>query len=310
MIQFARFSVFAACATAALASWAGESRAQFAPEANYRVVWEVKNRFRLFREEKDFALHADALQGQSILEAEYDLAMQSEGRGWARNMVGRLCIDAAGSIVDSCNRDGVRENYLAPEEHRVGVRLDGAGTSICAWHFARGDGSIREMRDICSSEVTTEIPYGRTTTATVEITRDDGSTSTATTTIAVRDLLIAGLGDSIASGEGNPDRPVTLADDGFCFRQFIGTAASEYFRPSRAGYKGDRACDQARGSPESADAWHRLAARWQNAACHRSLYSYQLRAALALAVEHPHIAVTFLPLACTCLLYTSPSPRD
>ncbi len=36
-----------------------------------------------------------------------------------------------------------------------------------------------------------------------------------------------------------------------------------------------------------------------NPACHRSLYSYQLRTALALAVEQPHLAVTFLPLACT-----------
>ncbi len=34
-------------------------------------------------------------------------------------------------------------------------------------------------------------------------------------------------------------------------------------------------------------------------ACHRSLYSYQLRTALALAVENPHVAVTFIPLACT-----------
>ena len=36
-----------------------------------------------------------------------------------------------------------------------------------------------------------------------------------------------------------------------------------------------------------------------SAACHRSLYGYQLRTALALAVENPQIAVTFLPLACT-----------
>ena len=36
-----------------------------------------------------------------------------------------------------------------------------------------------------------------------------------------------------------------------------------------------------------------------SAACHRSLYGYQLRTALALAVENPHVAVTFLPLACT-----------
>ena len=33
--------------------------------------------------------------------------------------------------------------------------------------------------------------------------------------------------------------------------------------------------------------------------CHRSLYSYQVRTTLALAIEQPHIAVTFVPLACT-----------
>ena len=36
-----------------------------------------------------------------------------------------------------------------------------------------------------------------------------------------------------------------------------------------------------------------------SAACHRSLYGYQLRTALALAIENPHVAVTFLPLACS-----------
>ena len=34
-------------------------------------------------------------------------------------------------------------------------------------------------------------------------------------------------------------------------------------------------------------------------ACHRSLYSYQMRAALAFAVENHHLAVTFIPLGCT-----------
>ena len=45
--------------------------------------------------------------------------------------------------------------------------------------------------------------------------------------------------------------------------------------------------------------WALLSARWMSGACHRSLYGHQLRAALALAVESPHMAVTFLPLACT-----------
>ena len=36
-----------------------------------------------------------------------------------------------------------------------------------------------------------------------------------------------------------------------------------------------------------------------SAACHRSLYGYQLRTALALAVQNRHVAVTYIPLACT-----------
>src|SRR5262249_41883112 len=38
---------------------------------------------------------------------------------------------------------------------------------------------------------------------------------------------------------------------------------------------------------------------WQSGPCHRSLYGYQMRAALALAIENPRIAVTFIPLACS-----------
>ena len=110
-----------------------------------------------------------------------------------------------------------------------------------------------------------------------------------------RDIFIAGLGDSIASGEGNPDRPIALSDEGFCFRSYLGSAAGQYYRPSRAGYKGGRACE----APDTLQNWQRHAALWFNAACHRSLYSYQTRTALALAVQYPHIAVTYLPLACT-----------
>src|SRR5262249_61173415 len=38
---------------------------------------------------------------------------------------------------------------------------------------------------------------------------------------------------------------------------------------------------------------------WPSGPCHRSLYSYQMRTALALAVETLHIAVTFIPLGCS-----------
>ncbi|MGY3357626.1 hypothetical protein ACVWZK_004289 [Bradyrhizobium sp. GM0.4] len=115
------------------------------------------------------------------------------------------------------------------------------------------------------------------------------------TEIQVRDIFVAGLGDSIASGEGNPDRPLALSDEGFCFRSYLGTAGAQYYRPSRAGFKGGRACE----APDTLANWQRYSALWFNSPCHRSLYSYQARTALALAVRYTHVAVTFLPLACT-----------
>jgi len=80
------------------------STAQAQTPRDPQIVWEVKNRFRLFREEKDFQLHVDAQRGRSILQAEQTMAADSEGRGWSRNMLGRLCIDGAGRIASTGRR--------------------------------------------------------------------------------------------------------------------------------------------------------------------------------------------------------------
>src|SRR5689334_6373028 len=261
-----------------------------------RISWEVKNRFRLFREERDFQLHAESLRGRSILASEDALEIQSDGRGWARNMVNRLCIDLQGRLADPCIRDTVKENYLTPIDHPVVVRLTGEVPvgATCAWSFDDGDGPQKSTFD-CAEPVNLRVRYGRDTVAAVEVSSGSDPTQQVSTTIRVRDILIAGLGDSVASGEGNPDRAVALSDEGFCFRYYLGSATAQYYRPSRGGYKGGRACE----APDSLANWQRYGALWFNAACHRSLYSYQTRAALALAVQYPHIAVTYLPLACT-----------
>jgi hypothetical protein len=265
--------------------------------ADLRIVWEVKNRFRLFRKEADFLRHVAAQSIKSVLAAEQIMAAETDGRGWARTMLGNLCVDPMGGIQATCERDGARESYLAPADHRVEMRLIGASPqNTCAWVFDEGDGQPRNYTGACGEEVRIRLAYGKPTIVTVDVTVPDAPPQRATAEIAVRDLLIAGLGDSIAAGEGNPDRPVALSDEGFCFRRF-GTG-SEYFRPGRATFKGDRTCEANTASENLAE-WTRLGARWMSQACHRSLYSYQLRAALALAVENPHVAVTFLPLACT-----------
>jgi hypothetical protein len=266
------------------------------------VVWEVKNRFRLFRNEDDFRNQLAADQGDGVLATERRLAAKTDGRGWARDVLGRLCVDAAGRLLETCQRDGEKENYLSPEDHRVGVRVSGpvSAAATCTWSFDDGTPPPQQITVPCGEEVRLRVRYGRTTVAAVGVTLSDGTIDGASADIQVRDLLIAGLGDSVAAGEGNPDRPVSLAEDGFCFRRFLGSG--EYFRPSRAGFKGNKACDDAPGGPEATAAaadWERHAARWLSAACHNSLYGYQSRTALALAIENPHIAVTFLPLACS-----------
>jgi lysophospholipase L1-like esterase len=166
------------------------------------------------------------------------------------------------------------------------------------WTFNDGETSPRQRTAPCDREVKLRVRAGRTTVATVDIPLGDGTAQRVTTDIAVRDVLIAGLGDSIAAGEGDPDRAVRL-EGGFCFRRFLGGGGSQYYRPSRAGYTDDRSCENGPSSPAAGINWAKHGARWMNPACHRSLYSYQVRTALALAVEQPHLAVTLLPLACT-----------
>src|ERR1700716_2074849 len=275
------------------AQWAA---AQTAPDAPMQISWEVRNRFRFFRESRVFLLHTDSARGRSILASEQALELQSDGRGWARNTVNRLRIDLAGRVSEPCTRDSVKESYLTHVDHPVTVQLTGQIPvgATCAWSFDDGEGPRQSTFD-CAEPVNLRARYVRATVATVEVSSGLEAPQRVATEIMVRDIFIAGLGDSIASGEGNPDRPIALSDEGFCFRSYLGTAGAQYYRPSRAGYKGGRACE----APDSLQVWQRQSALWLNSACHRSLYSYQTRTALALAVQYPHIAVTYLPLACT-----------
>jgi lysophospholipase L1-like esterase len=282
----------APAAPAPAAHAAGDSAGDLA------IAWEVRNRFRLFREERDFTLHLDAMRDGGILAAEERLAVQSDGRGWARNTVRRLCIDANGHVAEPCTRDGVKESYLTPADHAVTVHLAGAVPvgAVCAWSFDDGEAPRQTTLD-CAEPINFRARYGRATHVGVEVTSAEARQQLRAD-IRVRDIFIAGLGDSVASGEGNPDRPVDLGAQGFCFRSYLGGASSQYFRPVRAGFRGARACEGGDASSTLAN-WQKLGAQWLNTACHRSLYSYQTRAALALALRFPHIAVTFLPLACT-----------
>jgi hypothetical protein len=278
--------------------WAPAIRAEPRGGGQLRVEWEVKNRFRLFRNEADFQRHVAATRGDGILAAERRLARDSDGRGWARDTVERLCVDRAGKLLEFCERDSEREIYLSPRDHRIGVTLAGPMPSNegCQWTFDDGEGPARQINGACNEEVKLRVRTGRSTLVSVDVILTDGTAQRVVSDIQVRDVLIAGMGDSIAAGEGNPDRAVRLSDDGFCFKRFDGI---EYYRPGRAGFHGNRSCNVTPGEDPGVSDWARQSARWMSGPCHRSLYGYQMRTALALAVENRHLAVTFIPLGCT-----------
>src|ERR1700756_4623951 len=148
-----------------LAAFPGpRAAAQTAVDAPLQISWEVRNRFRLFREERDFQLHVEAARNRSVLASEQALELQSDGRGWARNTVNRLCIDLSGRVSEPCTRDNVKESYLAPIDHAVVVRLTGEVPvgATCAWSFDDGEGPQQSTFD-CAEPVNLRVRYGRQT---------------------------------------------------------------------------------------------------------------------------------------------------
>ena len=141
--------------------------------------------------------------------------------------------------------------------------------------------------------------------------------------MVVEDLLIVALGDSFASGDSNPDRPVVfsarremvydptlLRDDIAALKkqlapvQTFGLASvapdfDPKTLPRRRMEDEDRDIAFRLASREFTRAFERAGARWLSPDCHRSLYGYPMRVGLELALENRRRAVTLISLACT-----------
>lgn len=256
------------------------------------ISWRVENPFRFFSDPQDTALHryAASVDG-SVLTAERWLAKRHT-YGWAEDMFLETCWHLLRQDHSGC---GDLDSYINPASHRVLARFSGhvADNATCVWNFAAASGrtaAARSQSQPCANAIRVDVPYPEGGRLRVSI---DGR-EVAQTTIRVDDQFIVGLGDSYASGEGNPDRPVRWQDHrAASFGQIRGLDLSGYPRrqPLPIAYEGRRMVGPS--------------AFWLSQPCHRSLYSHQLRVALQLAVEDPHRAVTFLGLSCSGAEITS-----
>lgn len=258
-----------------------------------KITWRVENSFRFFSDAADTEVHRatflalppeDQLQ-RPILASEQALSARHED-GWAETMFRDTCWEARTNRF-VC-KDG--SDYINPQSHRIVLKVnnvDEAAGLSCTWLTAPHGGTLRGdvMTQPCSEEAHFAIPYPGGATVSVEI----GGREVASEEISVRDLLVVGMGDSFASGEGNPDVPVRFSRD----------RTADYGK--RSGNV------DLTGYPARIGPWKQIGdsafiqenARWTDQGCHRSLYSHQLRAALQLGLEDEHRAVTYVGVACS-----------
>ncbi len=261
--------------------------------AEPRIEWRVENPFRFFTDSSHTEMHratwaslTDEERRHPVLSAERHLAERHHGEGWAGAVLDRTCWEP------TRNRHICKgtPDYMNPKSHRVVAALrdiEDATVVDCTWltapHGGRQRGQALTMP--CDTAVALEIPHPSGARVTVEI----GGRQVADANIVVNDVLIVGMGDSFGSGEGNPDVPVRFSRNRFV----------DYGRA-------DKGVDLA-GFPARIGNWKDIGdksfiennPRWLDQACHRSLYSHQVRAALQLAVESHNRAVTFVGYACS-----------
>jgi lysophospholipase L1-like esterase len=261
--------------------------------AEPQIVWRVENPFRFFLDPADTAVHRATWESLSpeqratpVLSAERLLQARHPEAGWSATMYDKTCWDAKRTRYECPDL----ADYLSPRAHTVRATLKDlpdAATVDCTWLTApKGRGGRGKAVTLpCDLPVQLEIPYPDGAWVKVEI----GGRQVAEVMARVTDLFIVGMGDSFASGEGNPDVPVQLS-------------------PTRTvDYDAGNKKSKLQGYPARIGDWKAIGdlafieenARWQEQACHRSLYSHQLRAALQIAVEDPHRAVTFVGVACS-----------
>lgn len=173
-------------------------------------------------------------------------------------------------------RSYAKNEYFFPTHQTVSAKLASPIPGRCIWTYQ----SYTKESD-CSEEFTFEAitQFGRgdsRLTVKHESQEIDGAH------VVVRDRLVLGLGDSFASGEGNPDIPAIASE-----------AALKYMAEN------NREIHSTGRWMNHTELWLKTPAEWLEKQCHRSFLSQHILAALRLAKMNSKESLTVLPLSCS-----------
>ena len=265
--------------------------------APLQISWEVRNRFRLFREERDFLLHAEsrARPQRSRLRA---------GAGTAERRP-RLGAQHGEPALHRSRRP--RQRALHPRQRQG--KLSDAGRSSGRRSADRPGSGRRHLRLVVrrrrrpASTPPSTAPSRSISGSAMAAPRLPPSMSPADRRrrSASPPRSRCATSSSPASATASPPAKAIRTGRSRLPTKAFASAPISARRPRNITGRAAPAikADAPAKRRTSLPVWQRQSALWFNSACHRSLYSYQTRTALALAVQYPHIAVTYLPLACT-----------
>ena len=191
----------------------------FAPghaHAAAAIAWQVENPFRFFTDPSDTEVHRATYRALGpeeratpVLSQERALQSRQE-YGWAATMYRKTCWS------DNRFKCDAYEDYINPTSHAVFAEItgvDAAAELTCTWLTAprnceppRGE----VVTQPCSERRSFRRSLSRRRHGERRDRRPRGGDRAD---VKVRDLLIVGMGDSFASGEGNPDVPVRFSRD-------------------------------------------------------------------------------------------------
>lgn len=230
--------------------------------AQSTIEWEVVNRFPLFKKSADFVKLEQAWSPTG------KAADTVNTPGFTKRLRDILPVHDTAWLPESGTYD---KQVLFRATHEIRFRKQQAGAADqCAWSI---NGKRLANPAPCGQWQMVEVPAGKKfDLAYVE----SGSASPVESGgNEIREKLIVGLGDSFASGEGNPDHPAT-------FDPSLGT---------KADYDWYVLKDSARFVEKDA--------QWWEPSCHRSLLSWQALAAMSEAIRNKQEVVQFASYACS-----------